>query len=115
MTPLEFPPDNRGGVACQHSIPVAPRGVAEWAGYFLTLFSLLLPGYSFLLIQLRYDIHEFSMLGVIVLLASLYVALTIAFACTWGFSRRFPLRGAVSLLISLLLLPRVIHFLFTYV
>ena len=109
----ELPPDNEDGTVTRHQRPIAPQGAAGWAGYFLTVFSLLLPGYSIILIQLRWHIHDGGLTGFVVLLLVLYIAFFTAFIRTWLLTSRFPRRGGVALVISLLLLPQVVHFMLT--
>ncbi|MGV3534057.1 MAG: hypothetical protein ACO1QR_16935 [Chthoniobacteraceae bacterium] len=113
MTLPELPPTDQGSTVIQRPLPVALRGTAGWAGYFLTIFSLLLPGYSIILIQLRWHIHDGGLTGFVVFLLVLYVAFFTALAHTWRLTRRFPWRGAVALVMSLVLLPQVAHFMLT--
>ncbi|MGV3534053.1 MAG: hypothetical protein ACO1QR_16915 [Chthoniobacteraceae bacterium] len=97
----------------QRPLPVAPQGAKGWVGYFLTIFSLLLPGYTIILSQLRRHIHDGGLTGFVVLLLVLYVAFFTALTHTWRLNRRFPRRGAAALVISLLLLPHIAHFMLT--
>ncbi len=113
MTLPELPSANQGGTVTHHQRPIAPQGAAGWAGYLLTVFSLLLPGYSIILIQLRWHIHDGGLTGFAVLLLVLYIAFFTAFIHTWRLTRRFPRRGGAALVLSLLLLPQVVHFMLT--
>lgn len=110
MTPPELPSATQGVVPPHPRRPFAPHDAAGWAGYFLTVFSLLLPGYLFVLLQLRWYIHDYSITGFVMLLLVLGTAFTTAFVYTWGLTRHFPVRGGVAFLVSLLLLLQVAHF-----
>ena len=92
------------------SVPIAPDDAASWAGYLLTVFSLLLPGYLFLLVQLGWRIHDYNPTGFVVLLLVLGAAFNTAFFCTWRLTRRFPVRGGVAFFVSLPLLAQVVGF-----
>ena len=77
------------------------------------VFGSSLPGYSIILIQLRWHIHDGGITGFVVLLPVLYVAFLTALIHTWRPTRYFPVRGGIAFVISLLLLPQVIHFMLT--
>lgn len=95
-------------------IPFMPQNAAGWAGYFLTLFSLLLPAYSLILAQLGQLLHRCNVTVLAISLSALYLALFAAIITASRLSRRFPVRGAVALGISLLLLLPISYNILAY-
>ena len=109
------PPDPGSSEGGDHPrrIPFAPHDAAGWSKFFLTQLSLLLPGYSFILIRLRFHIHDFDITGFVVLLLLFHIAFMTAFVHTWRLTKCVPVWGAISFGISLILLPAVINFIVT--
>jgi hypothetical protein len=89
-----------------------PSSSTGWSLYWLSIVSVILPGYSLILCWLRLHIHdiEFAIPVAQLLLIALYLAVArLTFSC-WRLSHRVPRRGIISAVISLPLLPDIIAF-----